>query len=100
MDGRPRDRYSCRGSLTTASPCAGYQPTCVCVRACRVEIWPGFIASILSYERHVMLCAEISHKILRTITVLEMMYDLYASARRDFHAEATRKLVGTIIMTR
>lgn len=66
----------------------------------KVEIWPGFIASILSYERHVMLCAEISHKILRTITVLEMMYDLYASARRDFHAEATRKLVGTIIMTR
>ena len=54
----------------------------------------------MSYERHVMLCAEISHKILRTITVLEMMYDLYASARRDFHAEATRKLVGTIIMTR
>ena len=76
------------------------QHVCVCVHVCRVEIWPGFIASILSYERHVMLCAEISHKILRTITVLEMMYDLYASARRDFHAEATRKLVGTIVMTR
>ena len=67
---------------------------------CRVEIWPGFITSILPYERHVMLCAEISHKILRTITVLEMMYDLYASARRDFHAEVTRKLVGAIVMTR
>ena len=79
-------------------PCIQYQSTHTCV--CRVEIWPGFITSILSYEHHVMLCAEISHKMLRTITVLEMMYDLYASVRRDFHAEATRKLVGTIVMTR
>ena len=71
-------------------------PVCVC----RVEIWPGFIASILGYEGGVMLCAEVHHKILRTITVLEMMYDMYASMRRDFHAEATRKLVGTIVMTR
>ena len=78
--------------------CIWCQSTHIC--ACRVEIWPGFITSILSYEHNVMLCAEISHKMLRTITVLEMMYDLYASVRRDFHAEATRKLVGTIVMTR
>ena len=100
MGGWPRANLPVEGviSLSFPLPCIEYQTTCIGV--CRVEIWPGFIASILSYERSVMLCAEISHKILRTITVLEMMYDLYASARRDFHAEATRKLVGTIIMTR
>ena len=73
---------------------------CIFPHWCRVEIWPGFITSILPYERNVMLCAEISHKMLRTITVLEMMYEIHQSARRDFHAEATRKLVGAIVMTR
>ena len=45
--------------------------------------------------------ADISHKLLRTNTVLDTMYDLYHKVRgQDFQALCTKKLVGEIVLTR
>jgi len=45
--------------------------------------------------------ADISHKLLRTNTVLDIMYDMYNKVSgRDFHALCTKKLVGEIVLTR
>jgi len=66
----------------------------------KLELWPGFITSILQYERNVMLCADISHKILRTDTVWDFLNELYTRARGNFHDLATRNLVGEIVLTR
>lgn len=63
-----------------------------------LEIWPGFITSIAQYESNVMLCADISHKILRTDTVLDLFHSL--KSMRDFHTEATKNIVGEIVLTR
>ena len=56
----------------------------------------------MPYETEVLLSADVSHKVLRTTTVLEYLYELYNSlgGRGDFHAEATKKLVGQIVLTR
>lgn len=69
----------------------------VCVR---LELWPGYITSILQYENDVMLCADVSHKILRTDTVWDFLKDIYDTCRGNFHDEAVRKLVGEIVLTR
>ena len=66
-----------------------------------MEVWPGFVTSILQYERSILLMAEISHKILRTDTMLDFMYDLHGKCRQDqFHSVATRQIVGQIVLTR
>lgn len=66
-----------------------------------LELWPGFITSILQYEQNIMLCAEVSHKVLRKETVLEFMYDLHSKVRQNqFFDEATKKVVGEIVLTR
>lgn len=62
---------------------------------------PGFITSILQYDNGVLLSCDVSHKILRSDTVLDIMYDLYNKFEGDrFYTEATRKLVGSIILTK
>ncbi|XP_068681290.1 piwi-like protein 1 [Montipora foliosa] len=66
----------------------------------RLELWPGYTTSIMPYETDVLLSADVSHKVLRQSTVLEYLYDLYGSTKKDFHGEACKKLIGQIILTR
>ena len=68
--------------------------------ALRLELWPGFITSILQYENNVMLCADISHKILRTDTVYDYLKELEYTGRGNFYEQATRALVGEIVLTK
>ena len=65
-----------------------------------MELWPGYTTSILPYEEDIYLCADVSHKVLRTDTVLEFLYDLYQRSHRAFHEEAQKKLIGEIVLTR
>ena len=69
---------------------------------CRLEVWPGFVTSIMKLQNNVMLIADLSHKILHTPTVLDVMYDLFRKSRGDqnFHEACAKKLVGQIVMTR
>ncbi|XP_076817486.1 piwi-like protein 1 isoform X1 [Clavelina lepadiformis] len=83
-----------------------YNPTMACNVQCgniNFEIWPGFVTSILQYERNVLLCAEISHKLMRKDTVLDILYQISADCKRsgrNVHDEAQRFLVGQIVLTR
>ena len=63
-----------------------------------LEVWPGFVTSIVQFEQNVMLCAEISHKILRMDNVLDVFLELKNEPK--FHDAATRALVGVIVLTR
>lgn len=58
-----------------------------------MELWPGYVTSIRQHEKDVLLCAEISYKVLRTETV----YDLFRNSRST--AEMTNAVVGSIIIT-
>lgn len=67
----------------------------------RLMIWPGFTTSILQYETSIMLCADVSHKVLRSETVLDFMYSLYEQVGESRFREACAKeLIGLIILTR
>ena len=45
-----------------------------------------------------MLCLDVSHKILRTDTVLDLLYEL--NQGRNFHDQATKALIGEVVLTR
>ena len=66
----------------------------------RLELWPGFATAIQQYEKQIMLCAEVTHKILRTDTVYDFLNDLYGNRPRSFHDDAIKGLVGEIVLTR
>ncbi|KAL4223114.1 Piwi-like protein 1 [Mactra antiquata] len=66
----------------------------------KLRVMPGFIASILQYENNVLLNCDISHKILRSDTVLDIMYDLYHRSGDRFSVDCEKKLVGQIILTK
>jgi aubergine-like protein len=67
----------------------------------KLEVWPGFITSILQYETNVMLMTEVSHKVLRTDTVLDIFYDLMRRhSGPAFYEEAKKNVIGQIVLTK
>ena len=66
----------------------------------RLELLPGFATAIQQYERQIMLCTEVQHKILRTETVLDLLDDLHRRNPRSFTDAAVKALVGEIVLTK
>ena len=51
-----------------------YQPAnCHMVPQHKLEIWPGYVTAVQEYEGGLMLNLDVSHKVLRTQTALELV---------------------------
>ncbi|XP_063807044.1 piwi-like protein 1 isoform X1 [Pseudophryne corroboree] len=71
------------------------------VREHRLTIWPGFSTSILQYEASIMLCIDVSHKVLRSETVHDLMKNLYSSCGpHNFQDICIKELIGQIVLTK
>ncbi|XP_063820686.1 piwi-like protein 1 isoform X3 [Pseudophryne corroboree] len=71
------------------------------IRNHNLTIWPGFTTSILQYETSIMLCIDVSHKVLRSETVLDVMYNLYSRVGpHNFHDACSKELIGQIVLTK
>jgi aubergine-like protein len=67
----------------------------------RLEVWPGFVTSILQFETSTMLIADVSHKILHGMTVLDAMYEMFKTRKGgNFREACDKKIVGQIVLTR
>uniref|UniRef100_A0A670Y3Z4 Piwi like RNA-mediated silencing 4 n=1 Tax=Pseudonaja textilis TaxID=8673 RepID=A0A670Y3Z4_PSETE len=67
----------------------------------KLVLWPGFAVSVGHFENKVMLCADVSHKVLRSENVLEFMTNLYNNSERTcFPENCEKELVGLIFLTR
>jgi hypothetical protein len=66
----------------------------------KLELWPGYVTSIRQHERDLLLCCEISNKILRTDTVLDQLKIAYQKDKTNYQNVATKLLLGQIIITR
>ncbi|XP_076010323.1 piwi-like protein 1 isoform X2 [Genypterus blacodes] len=67
----------------------------------RLTIWPGFSTTILEYESAIMLCTDVTHKVLRDETVLDFMYNLRQQCgSQRFHEICAKELVGLIVLTK
>lgn len=62
-----------------------------------LELWPGYITTLRNYEDNLMLCVEVTHKVLRQETCLGIIYS--QQRERDFRDRATEILIGSIVMT-
>ncbi|XP_030629502.1 piwi-like protein 1 isoform X2 [Chanos chanos] len=67
----------------------------------RLTIWPGFVTNLLQYESSLMLCMDVSHKVLRSETVLDFMASLrHQYGDQRFPEVCTKELVGLIVLTK
>ncbi|KAM4749116.1 piwi-like protein 2 [Rhinophrynus dorsalis] len=78
-----------------------YDPTSATVlQQYRLQVWPGYVASIRRTDGGLFLLADITHKIIRNDSVLDIMNILYQQSRERFQDEVTKQLVGNIVITR
>ena len=68
------------------------------LREYKLEIWPGYITSIRQHEDKMLLCCELSSKVLRTDTVYEQVKDIMN--RTSNHSAVEKALLGAIVITR
>ena len=54
------------------------------VRDFKLELWPGYITSIRQHERDILLCAEITHKVMRNETLLDVLSQCYHQNNREY----------------
>eukprot|EP00092_Neocalanus_flemingeri_P037390 GFUD01040714.1.p1 GENE.GFUD01040714.1~~GFUD01040714.1.p1 ORF type:complete len:911 (-),score=265.15 GFUD01040714.1:184-2916(-) len=78
-----------------------YDPSAkVALKQFKLELWPGYETSIRQHENSVLLCCEVSHKILRTDTVLEQMQEVFKTNKANFRSGCEKILLGCIVLTR
>ncbi|MBZ3880328.1 Piwi-like protein 2 [Sciurus carolinensis] len=66
----------------------------------RLQIWPGYAASIRRTDGGLFLLADVSHKVIRNDSVLDVMHAMYQQSKENFQDECSKLLVGNIVITR
>ncbi|XP_073321445.1 piwi-like protein 1 [Pagrus major] len=67
----------------------------------RLTVWPGFTTAILHYESSIMLSIDVSHRVLRSETVLDFMGSLRQQCgTQRFPEICAKELVGLIVLTK
>ncbi|XP_040827198.1 piwi-like protein 2 isoform X1 [Ochotona curzoniae] len=78
-----------------------YDPTSAMVlQQHRLQIWPGYAASIRRTDGGLFLLADVSHKVIRNDSVLDVMHAMYQQNKENFQEECSKLLVGSIVITR
>jgi len=66
----------------------------------KLEIWPGYVTAVQQYEGGVMLCCDVSHKVLRTQTAYQLLKDVVNQKPSDVQGAVLKALLGSIVLTR
>lgn len=78
-----------------------FDPTCPkIIPQQKLEIWPGYVTAVDEYEGGLMLCCDVSHRLLCQKTVLEMLIDINRSHSGSFQDAAKKALLGSVVITR
>ncbi|XP_055848829.1 protein aubergine [Episyrphus balteatus] len=70
----------------------------ICVPNHKLEIWPGYTTSIRQHEQDILLCAEITHKIMRTDTLLQILIKC-SQESGDYQSQFKKEVVGMVVLT-
>ena len=50
----------------------------------KLEIWPGYVTSIRQHENEILLCVELTHKVMRQDTVYDLLLECYKFQPANF----------------
>lgn len=66
------------------------------VRDFNIQLWPGYITSIRQHEQDILMCTEISHKVMRTDTCYDILRKC-SQESRDFQEAFKRQVIGEFV---
>ncbi|XP_038152129.1 piwi-like protein 1 [Cyprinodon tularosa] len=71
------------------------------IRQHKLTVWPGYSTTIMNYESSVMMCTDVSHRVLRSETVLDFMINLKHQVGSQRYTDiCTKELVGLVVLTK
>ena len=70
----------------------------------RLEIWPGYVIAVDDYEGGLHLQCDVSHRVLRSETVLDVLNTLTRDAKQrgtqaEIYSEVEKALLGKYLKT-
>lgn len=69
------------------------------IRDFRMELWPGYYTSVRQNENNILMCAEITHKIMRQETLLDILNDCYERSPHNFKTLYGNEVIGLTVLT-
>lgn len=81
--------------------CKSHQPFCsqISVRnQFNVELWPGYTTSIRQHETDILICSDVTHKVMRTETIYDLMKKI-RNESPDFRTAIQSAFLGQIVLT-
>ncbi|XP_055592753.1 protein piwi-like isoform X3 [Uranotaenia lowii] len=70
----------------------------ISIRQYGIELYPGYLTSIRQHEQDVLMCAEVTHRVMRIDTCYHMLQQCM-NQRGNFRDNFTRMVLGTVVMT-
>lgn len=64
-----------------------------------MELWPGYITSIRQHEDKILLCAEISHKVMRMDSVYSLLMDCTREDGGNYRQLFQSRIIGSVVLT-
>lgn len=68
------------------------------LRQYRIDLYPGYVTSIRQHEQDVLMCAELTHKVMRTDTCYDL-FEKCINQRGNYQDIYKREVIGAIVMT-
>ncbi|KYN01664.1 Protein piwi [Cyphomyrmex costatus] len=65
----------------------------------KLELWPGYVSSIRQHERDILMCVEITNKVMRLETLGDILNSLYHQDRSRFRENFCNAVIGTVVLT-
>ncbi|KAK7869731.1 hypothetical protein R5R35_011798 [Gryllus longicercus] len=69
------------------------------VREYKLELWPGYVTSIRQHENSILMCSEITHKVMRQDNVLDLLTECVKKGERDFQRIFQQAIIGSVVLT-
>ncbi|XP_062399032.1 piwi-like protein 2 [Sardina pilchardus] len=66
----------------------------------RLQVWPGYATCFKRTDGGLYLSVDVTHKVLRNDSVLDVMHVIHQQSRESFQEVCTKELVGSIVITR
>ncbi|XP_037033212.1 protein aubergine-like isoform X2 [Bradysia coprophila] len=65
----------------------------------QLQLWPGYLTSIRQHESDIMLCAEITNKVMRTETLYDILQNCVQNERTNYKDPFKNVVLGMTVLT-
>ncbi|XP_072746220.1 piwi-like protein Siwi [Anoplolepis gracilipes] len=71
----------------------------IILRDYNLELWPGYVTSIRQHERDILMCAEITNKVMRLDTLLDILNACFRDNPDRYIEDFSNTVIGTVVLT-